>query len=337
MTFESTFESVRRPGRHGGAAHAALLYGSPGEFARVAGALFAEGRAAGAPTVAVLAPGTAEVLHDRLGADGVEDVEFLDAGAWFRTPVQALGDLEERARASWWPRGTLRVLAEPVWAGRAAREVREWKRLEALLNVALAGTPTRLMCAYDTRSLPTPVLADAARTHPELVDGAGARPSGGFVDPGDFCARCDAEPLPDPPAGAACRAFATGGLPDVREFLALEAARLGVPGDRSLPFVLAVNEVVTMALREGGGAAEIRVWAEGGELVGDVLDPRYRLAAGYFGLLPPGAPAAAGAPPRARAHAHRRAATMWAVRRLCSLVEIRTGAHGTRVRLRVPR
>ncbi|MCP9970425.1 ATP-binding protein [Actinomadura madurae] len=117
------------------------------------------------------------------------------------------------------------------------------------------------------------------------------------------------------------RTFAAGALPALRDFLTAEAARHGLPGDRTLPFVLAVNEVATGIVRDGGGHGALLVWAEDGELVCDVDDPGRMLADRFLGHVPP--------------DAHGGDAAMWAVRRLCHIVEIRSGARGTRIRLRV--
>ncbi|MBW8483841.1 sensor histidine kinase [Actinomadura parmotrematis] len=299
--------------------HRALLHSTPAEFARAAVPYLAEGVGAGEVAVVIAGPDATELIHEGLGA-AAHGVEFIAAAGWFTTPVAALASYDERARQDWWPRGRLRLLAEPVWAGRSALEVREWLRHEALLNVALAGSPTTLLCAYDAADLPPALLAHAARTHPELVDEDGIRPSHGYVEPADFYAECNAEPLAPPPITAARRIFGAGELPGLRAFLTREAARHGLPAADTLPFVLAVNEVATMVIRDGGGHGALWVWAADGELVADVTDPNRGMPDRFLGQLPPRPP-------------HQADAAMWAVRRLCHIVEVRSNSMGTRVRL----
>ncbi|MFI0351872.1 anti-sigma factor RsbA family regulatory protein [Actinomadura sp. 9N407] len=301
-------------------AHQALVYATHREFAAAAVPHLREGLLGGDAVVAIVGPGAERLLRQQLGADAARSVEFVEASAWFTGPMSTLAAYHDRTRRDWWPRGRLRLLAEPVWNGRTPLEVCEWKRHEALLNVAFAGTPTLLMCAYDAAALPAHVLTDAARTHPEVVNDRGPRPSGQYVDPAVFYAECNARPLAAPPKRAAWKAFAGGKLPALREFLAAEAARLGLPADRSLPFVLAVNEVATTVVRQGGGRGLLWVWAQDGELLCDVGDPEGRMEDRFLGCFPP--------------HHHKPGeAAMWAVRRLCHIVEIRSGPGGTRVRM----
>lgn len=302
--------------------HRALLYGSRSEFLLTAVPFLLTGRSAGDAVVVIVAPPVSAVLRERLGPQTAADVEFIDAAEWFRGPMHALASYHDRARGDWWPRGRLRLLAEPVWDGLTPLETREWKRHECLLNVAFPGTPTLIMCAYDVAALPRHVLDDAARTHPELTGPDGTTSSERFTDPAAFYAECNAGPLPPPPAAAVRKPFATGGLPTLRSFLTAEAVRLGLPEDRTLPFVLAVNEVATGVIRDGGGRGSLWVWAEDGELICDVADPERVLNDRFLGY----------APPDGKGHGD---TGMWAVRRLCHIVEIRSGMDGSRIRLHV--
>ncbi|WP_242903864.1 sensor histidine kinase [Actinomadura terrae] len=302
--------------------HQALVYRTRRELELTAVPYLRAGCRGGDAVVVVAEPEVTAFLDGRLGAETAARVEFVEAAGWFQGPMHALATCYDRTRADWWPRGRARLLVEPVWAGRTPLEVREWKRHESVLNVAFAGTPTSIMCLYDASVLPAHVVDDATRTHPELAGPDGGVRSERFVDPAEFYAACNAVPLSPPPTAAVRKAFSTGELPGLRDFLAAEADRLGLPGDRSLPFVLAVNEVATNIIREGGGRGALWVWAEGGELLCDVSDPGRVLTDRFLGYAPP--------------HGRRRhEAAMWAVRRLCHIVEIRTGVDGTRVRMHV--
>ncbi|MBO2448102.1 sensor histidine kinase [Actinomadura barringtoniae] len=338
--------------------HRALRYRSVRDLVEAALPYLHEGLRADEAVVVITPPPRTALLIEHLGERLAARVEFLDAVTWFQSPVAALAAYYERTQRDWWPRGRLRLLAEPLWTGRSPLEIWEWKRHEAILNVAFAGTPSTIMCAYDVMALPGHILADAARTHPEIVDPgeplhgasglpfdpsapaapAGSEPPGAlvrpgdvnplltpfpserFVDPRDFYDECNAHPLAAPPLDAARRRFAAGELPGLRAFLEDEAARYGLPHEKTLPFVLAVNEVATNVIRQGGGVGTVWLWAEHDELICDVGDPGRTLEDRFLGYLRP-RPDDEGND------------TMWAVRRLCHIVEIRSGAGGTVIRI----
>ncbi|MDL4821869.1 sensor histidine kinase [Actinomadura opuntiae] len=310
--------------------HRAVPYGWPRELALTAVPYLRAGRRAGEAVVVIASEPVRVTLREQLGAETCTGIEFIDSGDWFGGPMRALAGYHDRMRADWWPRGRLRLLAEPVWDGLTPLETREWQRHESLLNVVFAGTPTMMMCAYDTASLPRNVLDGMARTHPELTGPDGPRPSPAYTDPAEYYAECNAGALPPPPTAAAHRAFGAGGLPSLRGFLAAGAARLGLPEGRTLPLVLAVNEVATMIVRDGGGHGSVRLWAEAGELVCDVAGPGRALTDRFLGYTPPRLPPAGDGPGGRDAEG-----AMWAVRRLCHIVQIRSGAGGTQIRLHV--
>ena len=78
----------------------------------------------------------------------------------------------------------VRILAEPVWAGRSAREIAAWTRMESALNVALAPASISMICPYDTRTLDPGIVADALRTHPARIAGSDLSPCRGVHRPG---------------------------------------------------------------------------------------------------------------------------------------------------------
>jgi anti-sigma regulatory factor (Ser/Thr protein kinase) len=298
--------------------HQALLYRSDREYAELAVPVLRDGLAVGDAVVVVGDRDRAALLRGRLGQDATR-IEFVDPGDWFSGPMHALGMLHDRARAQWWPRGRLRLLTQGCPPGRSALETVEWSRIDSLINVLFAGTPSLIICAQDAAG---GSAAAAVRTHPELLTPDGPRPSDEYMDPAAYYAACNATPLPAPPADRSVRrAFASGGLPSLRDFLDDRLAALGVPSDLGLRFVLAVNEVATNIIRHGSGRGSLCLWTEPDELVCDVTDPARRLEDRFLGYFPP-RPYAGGA-------------GMWAVRRLCHIVEIRSGATGTVIRLHV--
>ncbi|MFB4306395.1 anti-sigma factor RsbA family regulatory protein [Actinomadura sp. GTD37] len=291
-----------------------------------------DGVDAGDRVLAVCGPAREALLRDALGG-AAGAVRFTDAAAWYghpsRTLADCLADADECVRQG----RRLRLLGEPAWASRSPLEVVEWQRAEALLNVAFRGTGAAVLCSYAT-SLPAAVVAAGRKTHPETVRGTRAVANPGFVDPWTFCARCDAEPLPPPPPGAAALPLdERADLYWLRAWVADCARRTPLPEEGLQRLLVAATEVVTNALRHGEPPVALRMWTDAPDgvpsLVCEVTDGgRWPPGTGY-GLLPPRPPDGASSGGRFG---------LWAVRLLCSTVQIRTGGtggKGTTVRLRL--
>ncbi|WP_396450024.1 anti-sigma factor RsbA family regulatory protein [Actinomadura sp.] len=308
--------------------HRVLPYDGVAEFLGGTVPFLRDGVDAGDRVLAVCGTAREMLLRDALGP-AADAVRFTDAATWYghpsRTLADCLGDADESARQG----RRLRLLGEPAWASRSPLEVVEWLRAEALLNVAFRGTGASVLCPY-AASLPAAVVAAGRKTHPETVRGTRALPNPGFVDPWTFCARCDAEPLPPPPPGA--EALELDARPDLywlRAWVTDCARPTALPEEGRQRLLVAVTEVVTNALRHGAPPVVLRMWTDAPDgapsLVCEVTDAgRWPPGAGY-GLLPPRpADASSGG-----------GFGLWAVRLLCSTVQIRTGEAGTAVRLRL--
>ena len=70
----------------------------------------------------------------------------------------------------------VRIIGEPIWAGRSTEEYPACAEHEALINVALGSSPAYILCPYDATHLDRSVLVDATRTHP--IAGRRARTAG---------------------------------------------------------------------------------------------------------------------------------------------------------------
>ncbi|MFD3840425.1 anti-sigma factor RsbA family regulatory protein [Streptomyces sp. NPDC058642] len=296
--------------------HQALRYGSDTEFLAGTAGFVTEGLDAGDAVLAVVSAHNITLLAETLG-DRSGEVEFVDARDWYDYPSRTLG----RYHAYCDRQGTgrrVRVVGEPVWAGRDAFETREWMRYESLLNVAFAGTGHRILCPYDTHTLPAGIVRTAARTHPELTDGAAD-----FTDPADFCAECDALRPARLPAGPDDLPFTRGGSAAVRQGLAAYAHRVGLPEQRTYDLVAAVHESVVNALRYGGGRGVVRLRSDPEYVVCEIRDEGAHSSAPrppFPGQLPPGPRAPSG-------HG------MWLVRQLTDLVSEDLDPSGSAVQL----
>ena len=127
-------------------------------------------------------------------------------------------------------------------------------------------------------------------------------------------------PSAEPPAGSPAVAYRRAGdLAVVREFVRVQATRLGLPAHRVELLTIAVSELATNTLQHTSGGGRVVMWAEPGLLVCDVVDQ------GPMRELNRAMPAAGS--PRGRGLA--------IVERLCDEVAISAGPDGTRVRLRL--
>lgn len=301
--------------------HEALLYAGEEDFLHGTESFIRGGLAAGEPTLVVVAAPKIARLRERLGGDA-DRVDFADMAGVGLNPariIPAWRDFVDRHAGAG---RALRGIGEPIWAERDADELPECQRHEALLNVAFAGAADFwLLCPYDTTALAPDVLAEAERSHPFLSERTQARPSPAYGGLESF-----AEPFTAPlsqPADAAELSFDAGGLEAVRALVSRSAARGGLALDQIAEAVMAANEVATNSVRHGGGAGRLRVWTEAGALVCEVGDAG-RMADPMSDRERPGAD------PDARRG-------LWLVNHLCDLVQIRSVAGGTVVRMRIRR
>src|SRR5690606_9252903 len=103
---------------------------------------------------------------------------------WYDSPVDVLDRyrryIAERLNAGC---DHVRILGEPVWPDRSRAEIGAWIRYEALINVALATTPTTIVCAYATTGLAPAVLSGMRRTHPEVETEGTVSPCADYTSP----------------------------------------------------------------------------------------------------------------------------------------------------------
>lgn len=297
--------------------HDALLYDGVDDFLEQLLPFVRDGIAEGDPVLAVTTPANTDALREALGDDAGR-VDFRESAAWYASPGNAFGAYAEYIDDH--PGARVRVIGEPVWPVEWDTAVDEWARYEAVLNHAFADAPAWIVCPYDASSLPEPILEHARHTHPALHDRGGRAPHGAYVEPGDVWSRLEERTPPPPPA--AREHPVTGDLAALRRAVAADAEAAGLPAARRADVVLAVHELAVNALMHGDGEAAVHTWTDGRAFVCDVSDRGGGLAdpfAGYA-IPPPDLPHGRG---------------LWLVRRLCDLLQVRSGHDGTRVRVHV--
>jgi anti-sigma regulatory factor (Ser/Thr protein kinase) len=300
-------------------AHPALLYRNDEEYVAGTVPYVREGLAAGEP-VAVAVPGPRlELIRDGLGADA-EQVLFRDMTVAGRNPGRIIPTVL-LAFADAHPGRRVRLIGEPIWAGRTPAEYPACAQHEALINAAFTGRAATILCPYDTGLLDPAWIEDAYRTHPVMVDAERSFDSVHYDDPVAVAAGFN-RPLPDPPAYAVTMAVDFCSLAAVRRFIAEHAARAGVAPGRAGDLILAVSELAANAVEHGGGTGEVAVWSEGGDLVCQLTDGGH-LSDPLAGRIP------------VRPEAPTGGRGLLLVNQLCDLVRVHTTPGGTTTRVQV--
>jgi anti-sigma regulatory factor (Ser/Thr protein kinase) len=301
-----------------GLTHRAFMYDEDTDFLRAAVPFVREGIDAGEAVLAISSARGVTDLRRALGSDS-DAVEFGDSACWYVRPARTIAAyssfVAENATAR------IRVMAEPGWDTGSAAEISEWTRYEAIVNQAFVDVDASVLCVYDRRTTDPRLLDGAVRTHPELTDGARARPNDAYLDAPAIHARIDRDPLPPPPPDAA--PIPIDDLTAMRSAMSGHARAGGMSRPRLNDLLVAATEVATNAIRHGRAPVRCRMWSEGDDLVVDVTDQGSWRPDGVPGFIPPDP-------------AVRSGLGLWGVRMLCALVQIRTCQPGTQVRLHVP-
>jgi serine/threonine-protein kinase RsbW len=114
--------------------------------------------------------------------------------------------------------------------------------------------------------------------------------------------------------------FDMTGIASLRHEVARCAEAVGLEGESLDDFVLAVNELVTNAVRHGGGAGWLRMWREDERLVCEVTDRGGGILDGSNGRDKPSPHVAGGW-------------GLWLARELSATMAVATGPGGTTVRI----
>jgi anti-sigma regulatory factor (Ser/Thr protein kinase) len=309
------------PGREGeevmarsGFRHEALIYADAEEF--LAGTVpFLRGALeAGEPALVAVSQARTGLLEGELGADAAE-IRFADMETLGRNPARIipfwrefLDEHGDRPVAG---------IGEPVWPGRERHEIDECQRHEALLNVAFERSPPAwsLLCPYDGAALADDVLEQIDASHPHVAR------EGLISASADYAERVDCfggELTGRPPLMDAFH-FRRDGLAQVRRRVEGAAVLVGIGTRSIIDLVLATSELAANSVVHGGGGGTLRIWRDGERLVVEVED-RGLVEEPLVGRLRPGPTQTGGR-------------GLWLANQLCDLVQIRSGAQGTTVRL----
>lgn len=116
-------------------------------------------------------------------------------------------------------------------------------------------------------------------------------------------------------------AFDQAQVTDLRHSVTSCAHAAGLSGQRLDDFVLAVNELITNAVRHGGGRGWLRLWQQAGSLLCEVSDHGRGISAQRLNDRSRPAPDTAGG------------WGLWLARELSDTMQVETGPAGTTVRI----
>jgi MEDS: MEthanogen/methylotroph, DcmR Sensory domain len=304
--------------------HYSSIYDSDAAFLDMALPFVTEGLERREPVLVSTTPANLALIDEVLG-DRAGEVDYAETAYFGRRTAQRVAAFDRYwrdARSRGDAPTEVRILAEPIWAGRSAADRTAWKRMEAGLNVVFVDLPIRMVCPYDARDVPPDVLASARHTHPADVVGRDVHVSSGFQDPVEYAWASDAAPLPAAPGAVATVDYGSE-LHRLRDFVLAFATQHGISPSRADFAALAAGEVASYLAGRGGRSGNARAWANGSGIVFEVVVAGAGLDDPYAAFWPPSA---------------RRAETagMWVANQICSQLDMRQTGDGWSVRLRLP-
>lgn len=298
--------------------HEVLLYSGIEEFLRGALEFTHESLDADEQLLVMVSAEKIDRLRAALGRDAAR-VDFVDVEVVGRNPARMIPTWRALMDANIEGTGCVRGLAEPIWSARRPAELIEAELHESLLNRAFADVPgLSLLCAYDTEELDSSVIDHARRNHVFVLEHGDRQPSATY----DGAPAVDASlggPLAELEAETVLLTFDDVPLNAVRALVSEHAARNGLDRDRADELVLAVDEAASNSVRHGHARRDLRIWTEDDMLICEVRD-RGRIEDPLVGCTKPPNHQEGGR-------------GLWIANQLCDLVQVRSSAAGTVVRL----
>ncbi|MFI1913823.1 anti-sigma factor RsbA family regulatory protein [Nocardia sp. NPDC020380] len=299
--------------------HPALLYRGEEEYLAGTVGFIRAGLEDDEPVAVSVPAVNLALLRDALGGDGAA-VRWMDMTVEGRNPGRIIPCVL-RAFTDTHPGRRVRIIGEPIWAGRSETEYPACAQHEALINAAFAGREVAILCPYDTATLPAHILADAYATHPVVIDDSGEKDSSAY-DPDRIVAAYN-QPPPEPPAEAAVLDFDGVTLSPTRYLAVDYARRAGMTDARLIDFELVIAETTTNSVVHGGGRGRLTLWLDGDQVCCQVRDSGH-ITNPLAGRLPAPARVVGGR-------------GLLIVNQLADLVRIHTGPQGTVLHILLPR
>ncbi len=277
-----------QPGALGTLEHDALFYATDDEYVAGVMGFVREGLQRDEPVLVSVPHWNLDLLREAFTPEETPRVRLRDMTVAGRNPGRIIGNVLT-AFVREHPGTRVRIVGEPIWAGRTDEEYPACAEHEALINVALGPLPAYIQCPYDTTALPTSVLTDATRTHPRLASGTERWTSPAYSDPGMIASSFDSPLSPVPPDAEFVVIGPETGARRARE-LVHDAGRLhGLDGERLAEVRLVAQELAVNTLTHSPGRGLLEVWTADDHLVVQVQDGG-RITDPLVGRRPPEPP-----------------------------------------------
>jgi anti-sigma regulatory factor (Ser/Thr protein kinase) len=266
-----------------GLVHEALFYRDDDEYVTGTVDFLRAGLEVGEPALVAVPGRNGALIRMGLGEDA-KRIRFIDMAQAGRNPGRIIPGVLH-AFVTEHPGGRVRIIGEPIWAGRSGTEYPACVQHEALINLALGESPAWILCPYDTDALSNEMIDDACRTHPVLVDGDNRWLSRHYAGAGPVVSAFN-RPFPEPTEPWVAMTFRAPDLSQVRAVVVDQAVLAGLLPDRMDDLQIAVNEVATNAITHTDGPGRLRVWREADRVVCEITSPG-RLVNQLAGRVPP--------------------------------------------------
>ncbi len=294
-----------------------MLYGDTSEFLDSVVPFISDGLKLTQPIMVAVIGSRIQAIRAALG-DAADQVSFVDMSQLGHNPARIIPALRRYLDTHGGDRAAVRVVGEPIWLGRRATEITECQLHEGLLNLAIApDTPLWLLCPYDVHALEQPIAAEAHRSHPAVVEHGHYKGSTEYT--GAYYVQClFAHDLPEPPACAELRTFSAADLGGVTNRVTGAAFRAGISVERASQLACAVREIACDATATSHGQGTLRLWIDADAMICEVRD-RLRIDDPIIGRI------------EATTSAGRKG--LWRANQICDLIQVRSNAAGTTVRV----
>ena len=275
---------MRPPDAHQtGFLHELVLHSANEEMLEFVLPFVRDGLAAEEPTLLLVRPETAATVLDSVGSSPY--LLLLPAQGQPGRPASDLRATETLLTGYGPETSQVRIVnQEPVVP---EAQWHEWRRLEAVVNLALRRHNTWAVCVYDRRPLTDEMLEDLHATHKFVGQGDRHRRNDRYQDPVEFINKHQ-----DAPADPVERETPSAQLVDPSPATA-RAAVAGFARQTSLPaqeienIVLAAHEAVSNAILHGRPPVVLRMWVQPDRLTVTVTDTGTGPTDPFVGLLPP--------------------------------------------------
>lgn len=296
--------------------HEAFLWHDRTDFTDGLVPFITDGLAAGEPVMVAAINEHTDWLREALGPEA-EQVTFVDMAELGRNPAKIIPAWQKFIDIEADGGRPARGVGEPIWAGRHTDELIECQLHEALLNVAVDPmTPFWLVCPYDAERLEPPIIDEAYRSHPVVIEADAYKGSTQYAGRAHLEVMLGSE-LPPLLGEPTTIPFTAKNLDRLPMFLKLEGHVAGLGLRQATDLAAATHGLAAGSLKRGSTCGVIRMWRQQRSVVYEVADNTFvdDPLAGRRAPLVDSADA------------------LWTANQLCDLVQLRSTQAGTTVRV----